>query len=303
MKTTLKTIFAATFVCFVIWSCTKDESSTPAQDETQQELTTTTKAYYPPWVYVMDVRFSRDTCATGPGVCFQNGDGDIWDYMFVGNGGSTIEEVKANLDRFDINDDDEDDIGVVAYQREGDMLRVVFSRSLEEENFVLSSDKELEQGLAAALGKASITIPKGSYRVNKGTFEHGEALVPIVSRDIALDTHPVYGRVSKEAYPMGGGASFEDFLFAFGIEERDIESYQMTEAKFTGTALAQHLIDGEVVYVWHKYEGEPVTVFEAVLTDGRPISSQRIHFCGNGFGGYNSFDFFWAFIDHGCWWC
>ena len=301
MKTTLKTIFAAAFCSIVIWSCSKDETSNQVQDETQIETNVSAKAYYAPWVYVMDWRFSRGTCATGPGVCFQNDDGDIWDYSFVSNGGSTIDEVKNNLVRFTTSEDP--DVGVIAYQLEGDMLRMVFSRSLEEEQLVISEDTDLGQGLAAMLGKASITIPRGSYRVNMGTFEHGEALVPIISRDIELDMHPDYGRISKEAHPMGATATFEDFLFAFGIEESDLAEYQLTEAKFTGTALAEHLIEGKVVYVWHEYVDEPVTVFEGKLLDGRPIVSQRIHFCGNGFGGYNSFDFFWAFIDFGCWWC
>lgn len=303
MKNAVKAILSMTLLFFALWSCTQEANTESNNDATVQDVTVEAKAYYPPWVYVMDVRFSRDTCATGPGVCFQNGDGDIWDYMFVSNGGSTIDEVRANLDRFDINDDDEDDIGVVAYQLEGEMLRVVFSRDLEEEYFVVSSDKRLEEGLAAALGKASVTIPKGEYRVNKENFEHGEALVAVVTEDITLDSHPTFGTVSKEDYPMGGGTSLDDFLGALGLSERDLDSYQLTEAKFTGIALAQHRIEGEVVYVWHKYEDEPVTIFEAVRTNGQVVTSQRIHFCGNGFGGYNSFDFFWAFIDYGCWWC
>lgn len=303
MKKVLQLAMALVLATITFVACDKEEELIQDELTTNSTAISNQRAYFAPWVYVMDWRFSRGTCATGPGVCFQDGDGDILDYTWLNvNGGGTYTELAENFEKFTANDDDLDN-GPMAFRIENRRLHIAFSRSLEETSLRIDRDVELPQALAAYLGKSSITIPAGSYEVDYANLKHGEAYVPFTAEEIKYDYHPRYGQISKEAYPVGGEVTLDRFLRELDLSVNDLREYQVVEAKFTGTALAEHNIDGETIYVWHKYEGEPVALFEGVRQDGVPVTAQRIHFCGNGFGGYNSFDFFWAFIDFGCWWC
>lgn len=112
-------------------------------------------------VYVLDVRFSRQTCATGPGVCFKDGFGNIWDYNY--------------FDRWA----DDGDVGPIGVELDGDQLRLVFYRSLEEDLFIIHEDVKVNESLCRALGR-SFTIKAGEYPVSFEGNEFGAALVSII---------------------------------------------------------------------------------------------------------------------------
>ncbi len=119
-----------------------------------------------PWVYVMDPRFSRKTCATGPGVCFKNDDGDILEYgVAPANIGGVIYAMGAK--------------SYIGYQRHGDKLRVFFSKSIEEDNLIVIEDVILRRDLTEKLGATKITLLAGEYPLNYENFKHGEAIIPI----------------------------------------------------------------------------------------------------------------------------
>jgi len=115
--------------------------------------------YYASWIYVMDARFSRSTCWTGPGVCFKNGFGDIWDYSMVDNSTS-------------------DDVGPIGLHLENNQLHFRFFRSLEEDTFIIEEDVKLNESLAKALGKP-IVIRAGEYRVSYDRNKYGDSVVDI----------------------------------------------------------------------------------------------------------------------------
>ncbi|WP_428740535.1 hypothetical protein [Tenacibaculum sp.] len=134
------------------------------------------RAYYAPWVYVMDWRFSRGTCTTGPGVCFKNDDGDILVYGNASSGSS--EEVKETFSKLLEGNNDEDN-GVIAFRNEGESLRLVFSRSLEEEDLIISEDVYLRDDIVKELEKTNITLRAGKYVVDYSRFKNGEVLIPV----------------------------------------------------------------------------------------------------------------------------
>jgi hypothetical protein len=113
-------------------------------------------------VYVMDVRFSRETCATGPGVCFKDGFGDIWDYSLIDNS-------------------NDPDVGPIGVELAGDQLHLTFYRSLEEDTFIVQEDVAINETLCRALGKSSLSMKTGRYAVSYKTHKFGEALVDIIS--------------------------------------------------------------------------------------------------------------------------
>lgn len=63
-------------VLMMLQACQKEDTANELLNNTNLEVKQA-RAYYAPWVYVMDWRFSRGTCTTGPGVCFKNDYGDI----------------------------------------------------------------------------------------------------------------------------------------------------------------------------------------------------------------------------------
>ncbi|WP_438711973.1 hypothetical protein ACSTS3_05725 [Aquimarina muelleri] len=292
------------FFLSIVFACSKEEETVLIQKQNIDNKHS--GVHMAPWTLSMDWRFSHGTCATGPGVCFKDGDGDIvigWGSVF-NNGGiiSSAEQLhKAFKVLMDGNEDK--DNGVIAFRVERDQLHMVFSRSLEEPDFILKEDVVLRKKLSIHLGMDEIIIPAGVYKVDRSNFEHGEVKVPFKGKEITLDYHEDYGTIHAKDYPVGGKVTLESFLEDLNITKNDLKRYQIVEAKFTGVAYTEHLVNNKLIYVWHKYNNEPVSVFEGVLNDGKPVSLQRIHWCGNEFGGFSSFDFFWAFIDLGCWWC
>lgn len=159
----------------MLQACQKEDTTNELLNNKSLEVKQA-RMYNPPWVYVMDWRFSRETCATGPGVCFKNDDGDI---LVYGNASSSSsEEVKEVFSKLMEGNNDEDK-GVIAFRNEGESLRLIFSRSLEEENFIISEDVTLREDVAAKLNKTNITLQAGKYVVDYSRFMNGEVLIPV----------------------------------------------------------------------------------------------------------------------------
>lgn len=114
-------------------------------------------------VYVMDSRFSRTTCSTGPGVCFQDGFGNIWDYAFVDNS-------------------HDPEVGPIGVSIVNDRVNLSFYRSLEEDKFIIERDVVVNPTLARALGKRSIILKAGIYPVSFARFANGESNVTAAMR-------------------------------------------------------------------------------------------------------------------------
>ncbi len=115
-------------------------------------------------IYVMDARFSRTTCSTGPGVCFKDGSGNIWDYDLR------------------INPSGGNDVGTLGIELAGDQLHFSFFKSLEEDAFIVEEDVKLNDNFAKALGKSVIIIKAGTYRVTYDNYKYGEAYANFVSK-------------------------------------------------------------------------------------------------------------------------
>ena len=169
-------IFAFVGVAFVMLSsCQKEDSTNELLNSTNLEVNQA-RLNNPPWVYVMDWRFSRETCATGPGVCFKNDDGDILVYGNASSGSS--EEVKEVFSKLMEGNTDEDN-GVIAFRNDDDSLRLVFSRSLEEENFIISEEVLLRDAISKELERERVVLPAGKYAVDYSRFENGEVVIPV----------------------------------------------------------------------------------------------------------------------------
>ncbi|MFT7898669.1 hypothetical protein VBY74_01680 [Tenacibaculum ascidiaceicola] len=159
----------------MLQACQKEDTTNELLNNKNLEVKQA-RAYYAPWVYVMDWRFSRGTCTTGPGVCFKNDYGDILVYGNVSSGSS--EEVKETFSKLMEGNNDEDN-GVIAFRNEGESLRLVFSRSLEEEDFIISEDVSLRDDIVKELGKTNIILQAGKYVVDYSRFKNGEVLIPV----------------------------------------------------------------------------------------------------------------------------
>jgi hypothetical protein len=158
---TIKLLIPALLISLV--SCQKEDLE---QKETPTEIKTVNASgrYYDEFrVYVMDSRFSRATCATGPGVCFQDGFGNIWDYAFVDNSNNP-------------------DVGPIGVSVANNRLNLSFYRSLEEDTFIIDRDVTVNPNLARALGKRSIVLKAGVYPVSFERFANGESNVTAIMR-------------------------------------------------------------------------------------------------------------------------
>ena len=174
MKTLQKFVTVIVFL-MALQACQKDEAATELLNS-KNLVTQEARMYNPPWVYVMDWRFSRETCATGPGVCFKNNDGDI----FVNGDSSTDSsaEVKEIFLRL-LKDNTDEDNGVIAFRNEKDFIRLAFSRSLEEDSFIISKDVSLREDITLKLNKKNIILLAGEYALDYSRFKNGEVLIPV----------------------------------------------------------------------------------------------------------------------------
>ncbi|AZJ36077.1 hypothetical protein [Tenacibaculum singaporense] len=159
----------------MLQACQKEDTANELLNNKNLEVKQA-RAYYAPWVYVMDWRFSRGTCTTGPGVCFKNDYGDILVYGNASSGSS--DEVKEIFSKLMEGNNDEDN-GVIAFRNEGESLRLIFSRSLEEEDFIISEEISLRDDIVKELGETNITLQAGKYVVDYSRFKNGEVLIPL----------------------------------------------------------------------------------------------------------------------------
>lgn len=158
----------------MLQACQKEDTANELLNNKNLEVKQA-RLYYAPWVYVMDWRFSRGTCTTGPGVCFKNDYGDILVYGNASSGSS--DEVKEIFSKLMEGNNDEDN-GVIAFRNEGESLRLVFSRSLEED-FIISEEISLRDDIVKELGETNITLQAGKYVVDYSRFKNGEVLIPL----------------------------------------------------------------------------------------------------------------------------
>lgn len=178
MKVLLKLSMIAIVFIAIGMSCDKEENLYSSEENLTQQINNQEWVWFP-WEYVMDVRFSRGSCATGPGVCFQNEGGDIWDYgINNGDPNNYVEEVSRAMELL-MEGNNDPESGVVAYRLEENRLHLVFSRSLEENVLVVDESYRLRSDLARAFERENITLQPGEYAVDRSNFEHGEAYIDI----------------------------------------------------------------------------------------------------------------------------
>jgi hypothetical protein len=121
-----------------------------------------------PWDYVMDWRYGR-TCSPGGGICFQNEDGDIFDYW------------NYSVSTGDVPGDNgtDSEVGPMYLRVEDGRLHVIFCRSIESNRFSVDNDIRLSDRLQQALG-SKFTIKAGTYSVDYRTYKkYGEAFLTI----------------------------------------------------------------------------------------------------------------------------
>lgn len=134
-------------------------------------ITKASTAYYLPWEYVMDWRYGR-TCSPGGGVCFKNGDGDVfeyWNYMVA----------PGDVPGDDVTDAE---VGPMYLRIENARLHVIFCRSVEGNTFDVDEPVRFRDELLQALG-AKFALKPGNYRVDFSRYkDYGESWI-----DIKLD--------------------------------------------------------------------------------------------------------------------
>lgn len=156
---------AVMMAAIIAVSCSQDDESVSIKQTNKQDHLSDAShsaRYNFPWEYVMDARYSRGTCSTGPGVCFKNGYGDIFSPSFVDN------------------TPDDGDTGPIGMHLEGDKMHFTFFRSLEEDVFIIREDVQLNEKLATALGQPVIILKAGQYNVRFDAYKHGEAFVTLL---------------------------------------------------------------------------------------------------------------------------
>lgn len=182
MKSIIKLTLVTTVLLSALVSCSKDEIRNEENADLSEQVVEQPRYHNFPWVYIMDTNFSKETCATGPGVCFQNEGGDILIYGNGGNGGGNngnyVEEVRDQMAIL-MEGNNDPDKGVVAYRLVDKTLQIVFSRSLEEQNLIVLENYELRSDLARAFKMSGLKLPQGEYQVDRSNFEHGEVRVSL----------------------------------------------------------------------------------------------------------------------------
>ena len=163
-------------LAIVATSCDKEESAIIEDSNLIAQENSIEKGLYWPWDYVMDWRYSRLECATGPGVCFRSESGDI--FRFYTKGDDYVNEVNETMARL-MADNPDPDNGLIVFSLVDNVLHLIFSRELEEGSFVVQEDHELNSGLAEQLGQEQIIILAGEYDVSHDNFEFGETFINI----------------------------------------------------------------------------------------------------------------------------
>jgi len=180
MKSYLKLIVGSLFIFTMFLACNQEDAVPEVSADLTQEIDGANRfIYYSPWEYVMDWRFSRAECASGPGICFRSEYGDIWDYgMSQGDPNDYVEEVRNRMNALMEGNTDPDN-GLIVFRMEGEVLHLVFSRDLEEGDLVVDRDQQLGADISAKLGAIGITIPEGVYEVDRSNFEYGETRISL----------------------------------------------------------------------------------------------------------------------------
>ncbi len=142
-------------------------------EKLKNEITLTNRATEnPPWIYVLDVRYSR-TCATGPGVCFKAEDGEIWnhDYKIVDEVPKVIEDTHKDPD-----------IGGMYLTLEGDKVHMVFAEKIESDVLVIQEDVYLPREMFKSQIEDGVVIKAGEYKINYEKYnKYGETWVSMLA--------------------------------------------------------------------------------------------------------------------------
>jgi hypothetical protein len=153
---TIKLLIPALFISLV--SCQKEELLERNESQTTTNNNLDSRYYDEFTIYVMDSRYSRGTCSTGPGVCFKDSFGHIWDY---------------NLFNLVSNPD----VGPVGVTLAENQISLTFFRSLEEDVFIIEEDVTVNASLSRAFGKREIILKAGKYEVNYDENKYGKSKV------------------------------------------------------------------------------------------------------------------------------
>lgn len=159
----LKNLGMTFMFSLVIMSCQKEELVSSNDNSTISDSKDSSTKGGLFRLYVMDARFSRATCSTGPGVCFKDGGGNVWDYNFY--------------DRY-VGNTEVGPMGISVLNNS--TVGLGFYRNLEENEFIIERDVVLNPIFSRALGKTNITLKAGSYAVNRSRIENGEATVTAI---------------------------------------------------------------------------------------------------------------------------
>lgn len=135
-----------------------------------------------PWIYWLDARYSR-TCSTGPGVCFKNGDGEPWDWVYINNVPTSDEIEETNPDF---------DEGGVMIGLEGDQVRMIFTKDVESESIYIDEEFTLPEGMFSNFVEGPITVLAGEYKLNFDNYKYGEVVFKVAAPQTSISFCDVY---------------------------------------------------------------------------------------------------------------
>jgi len=184
MKSYIKLITTSLFISIIAIACNTEETVSEESDIISANL----NAEYGAHIFDLthDWRYGRG-CVNGGGFCFNSVGGDGNDNI----GDNIIYEFNSDVSSDEINSEirhhinqamegnEDPDNGVTVFQLEDNRLRMIFSRSLEEDSFIVEENEELHSSIVRSLGRERIIIPAGEYRVDRTNFEHGETYIEL----------------------------------------------------------------------------------------------------------------------------
>jgi len=186
MKSYIKLITTSLFISIIAIACNTEETVS----EESEIISTNLNAEYGAHSFLpltFDWRYGSYHCYNGGGFCFNSfgGDGNdnnnniiIYEFNNNINNDKINSEIKHHINQAMIGNEDPDN-GVTVFQLEDNRLRMIFSRSLEEDSFIVEENEELHSSIARSLGRERIIIPAGEYQVDRTNFEHGETYIEL----------------------------------------------------------------------------------------------------------------------------
>ncbi|WP_459211789.1 hypothetical protein [Aquimarina rhabdastrellae] len=248
----MKKLFFMLAILALISSCQKEAIEEVVAVENLDNEITSSKilAENPPWIYVLDARYSR-TCSTGPGVCFKNEEGEIWNFVY-----KTIE---GDLPK-EIRDDHEDpDIGGIYLTLEGDKVHFVFTEKVETDVLVIEEDVRLPRELFKEYVEDGVVIKAGEYKISYDRYEkYGEAWVSynvplqeIFNCDVFLSHRAQNGMLITPADVLNFKVKLHPFWYNWVVNNNSCSSLYVRPiggGQITRHEFVQGLGNNEVLY-------------------------------------------------------